>query len=148
MTLNDLLEYSGWLIGLAGFVYAIYANREASRLKDLARAEAWNLYQAANVACGTTQGALKMYKAKHASNLDGDVVEQLAKADALTLGVFHDAVRHVQVAEPRFDSKTIDAWVSAGKVSLDHRVNFVRVMVEDAPNQAKSVSVHNPAPSR
>lgn len=127
IAISDLV---GWLVGLAGLVYAWYQNREAKRLKDVARSEAWNLYQAANVACGKVQGVLGMYKSSHGENIHTDVLEELSKADACSLEVFKSTIRHIQMVEPRFDVDAIDYWIKSKKIP-EHQWKEFRGIVVD-----------------
>lgn len=133
MGIDQFIEISGWFVGIVGLVYAWYTNRESAKVKDHARAEAWNQYLAANTACGNVQEALKKYKEQHQGKTDPDVLESLAKADAKSLNVYHGAIRQIQWAEPRFDLDSIDYWIELGKVIPDHRESFVKIVVQNKP---------------
>jgi hypothetical protein len=135
LDIHQFFELSGWIVGVIGLAYAWYTNRESAKVKDHARAEAWNLYLAANTACGNVQEALKLYKGQHAGATHPDVLESLSKADAKSLSVYHGAVRQIQWAEPRFDLESIDYWVELGKVIPVHRESFVKIMVHDKPRR-------------
>lgn len=137
------LQISGWIIGLVGLGYAVYANRENARIKDFARSEAWHLYLLANTACGNVQEALKLYKNNHQADFNFDVVESLSKADAKTLSVYHAAVRQVQAAEPAFDEESIQSWVDLGKITPAHQESFIKIMVSYKPTKRSKTMASN-----
>lgn len=117
------------LVGVISLGYAFYTNRKGKRIEDITRSEAWTLYQSANTAGGEAQEALKMYKEIHKDDLNSELVEKLSKADQLSLTVYHDCIRFIQLSEPTFDLKTIGYWVSTGKISPNHVGNFNKVIV-------------------
>lgn len=138
MNWDQFFTVSGWLVGVASLVYAWRTNKETIRLKDHARAEAWNLYRSANNACGDVQGALGLYKKAHSNQIDPSILEVLSKADARSLGVYHDAIRQIQWAESRFDTQTIDSWIKLGKVTPAHKENFVKIVVNENVHKARA----------
>lgn len=123
----------GVVIGIISLVYAIYANREAARIKNVTRSGAWNLYQSANTAGGQIQTSLNLYKEKHSSEIDVDVIESLAKSDQLCLTVYHDSIRFIQLMEPSFSLKTIEFWIDTGKIKEAHADNFRKIVVGGEP---------------
>jgi len=127
ISLSDLV---GWAFGCASLIYAWYMNREAKRLKDIARLEAWNLYQSANVACGKVQTVLKMYKSTEKEKVDLDVLEELAKADACSLETYRSTIRHIQMVEPKFDIPAIDYWVESKKIPHHQWEDFRKIVVD------------------
>ena len=129
--INQYIQISGWFFGLAGLGMAIVANHETVRVKNLARAEAWNLHRSADVACGVTQDSLRLYKQKHIGMLDPEVLERLSKADALTLEVYYNTIRHFQLVEPKFTLTIIGHWVDLGKIIPEHKQDFIKIVVED-----------------
>ena len=140
MDIQPFIELSGWFVGIVGLAYAWYTNRESAKVKDHARAEAWTLYLCANTTCGNVQEALKKYREQHQGQTDPDVLESLSKADAKSLNVYHAAVRQIQWAEPRFNLESIDYWVELGKVTPQHRENFVKILVQDKARTSSSAS--------
>lgn len=135
ISFSDLI---GWGFGAISLIYAWYQNREAKRIKDVARSEAWNLYQAANVACGKVQDTLKLYKDQHAGSINIEVIEELSKADALTLETYRSTIRHIQMVEPVFDISTIDYWIKSEKIPQHQWVDFRKIVVDkDTLNASK-----------
>ena len=127
ISISDII---GWCFGAVGLIYAWFLNREAKRLKDVARSEAWNLYQAANVACGKVQDILKLYKAQYADKANIIVLEELSKADALSLETYRSTIRHIQMVEPVFDIKRINYWVESRKIPEHQWEDFRKIVVD------------------
>lgn len=127
----DFLGIAGLVVGLAGFGFALYQGSEKRKLERYLRSQNWHLYSKANNSNGSLQRAIDMYKANHAGHLAPEVVEWLSMANAFGQDVFKDIVRQIQLAEPRFDDKQIEAWVKAGKVSEPHAKElFRKILVE------------------
>jgi len=136
---KSISDIIGWSFGAVGLIYAWYLNREAKRIKDVARSEAWNLYQSANVSCGKVQDTLKLYKAQHADNPNISVLEELSKADALSLETYRSTIRHIQMVEPVIDIKRINYWVESKKIPEHQWEDFRKIVVDKdlvLPNSA------------
>ena len=129
--MNDALNIISFIVGLLGFGYAIYQGTEKRRLERFIRSQNWHLYSKANNSNGALQLAISLYKAAHKPNLSPDVMEMLSKADAFGQDVFKDIVRQIQLAEKNFDAKTIDGWVTEGKVSEEHAKAIFKTIVVD-----------------
>ena len=127
--LNMLSGAIGILVGVVSLGYAFYTNRKAKRIEDVTRSGVWTLYQSANSSGGVLQGSLKMYMNIHKDNLDPELVRKLSKADELSLTVYHDCIRFIQLVEPVFDLKTIEYWGDTGKISPKHISSFKKVVV-------------------
>ncbi|EGG93132.1 hypothetical protein IMCC1989_1692 [gamma proteobacterium IMCC1989] len=135
---NLIVGVVGTLFGIISFIYAIYVNREARRVKDITRSGAWNLYQSSNTAGGQTQISLQLYKKVHEHDLNPSVVESLAKADQLSLTVYHDCIRFIQLMEPNFSLETIDYWLHTGKIKVHYVESFREIVVGGEENSKKA----------
>ncbi len=126
---EEIFGLVGVFVGVAGLVYAWYINRQAKRILDVSRSGAWFLYQSANTAGGVVQKSLSMYKSAHEESLNPEIIEQLAKADQLSLTVYHDCIRYIQLVEPTFSLSTIDYWVENKKILDTHADNFKKIVI-------------------
>ena len=138
----SISDFIGWIVGIAGLLYALYANKEAKKVRDISRSDAWNLYQITNVTCGKIQDAFKMYKNTHTDNSKIEVVEELSKADALSWQAYLAAIRHIQMVEPKFDMPIINYWVNTKKVP-EHQENDFRKFVVDKDKDIKISAANN-----
>ena len=144
----QLPDLIGWAFGVIGLVYAWYQHRERKRLKDIGRAEAWNLYQSANSSCGKIQKALKMYKNLYAKEIQVEFLEELAKADASSLETYLSTIRHIQMVEPNFDIKTIDYWVESNKIPQQQWGDFRKIAIDqDISTKSKYSTKHSTGPA-
>jgi hypothetical protein len=121
----------GVAIGIAGLIYAVYQGRENKKLKNYNRSQAWYIYQKANNVTGIIQHTAHAYKESHTPPHDNKVIELLSKSDAYGQELFKETIRQIQLAEPEFNEKSIDRWVSAGKLDPDHKNLFVQIAIND-----------------
>ena len=127
----DFLGVAGLIVGLAGLGFAFYQGSEKRKLERYLRSQNWHIYSKANNSNGSLQKAIDLYKTSHAGHLAPEVTEWLAMANAFGQDVFKDIVRQIQLAEPRFDEKQIEAWINSGKVSEHHAKElFLKILVE------------------
>ena len=113
----DFATYLGTFFGLIGLVIAFWQSRQMANLEKVHRANSWFNYQRANNSNGTLQLALNLYKEKHASNLDPEVIEALARSDAFGQEVYKESIRQIHFSEPTFTKGDIETWMSEGKIS-------------------------------
>lgn len=107
MSLTDTLTIAGFVIGVVGLAYAIYQGTERRRLERFVRSQSWYTYAKANNVTGIIQHAFQVTKTKQSTNLDPDLLELLSKSDAFSQDLFKETIRQIQLAEPRFDSASI-----------------------------------------
>lgn len=62
------------------------------------------------------QTALSKYKDIHSDNINPEVVEWLAKADAFGQDVLKDTVKNINFSEPEYDASIIEDWVLEGRI--------------------------------
>jgi len=115
--MTDLATYIGILIGIVGIVVAIWKNRQKTQLEQVIRSNNWFSYQRSNNATGNIQLAIKLYKDKHIENINAEVLEQLAKADAFGQEVFKESVRQIHFSEPSFTKSDFERWKAEGKIT-------------------------------
>ena len=124
MNYQNIMSIFGIVVGLAGFIYAVYQSREKAKLQNAICAQAWSLFAKANNATGSTQQALKAYKDTHLKDIDPNVLETLSKADAFNQEVFKDTIKNIHFSEPIFDNKTIKTWLFNRRITEKHAELF------------------------
>ncbi|KZN59892.1 hypothetical protein N473_02950 [Pseudoalteromonas luteoviolacea CPMOR-1] len=87
----DIISFIGTFVGLLGFGFALWQHHQVKKLSEHIRANNWFMYQRINNANVTIQLALELYKKKQ--DLDNDVLEQLARADACGQEVFKEIIK-------------------------------------------------------
>jgi len=120
-------------IGIFGILLAIYQGFERKKLKGFVRTQSWHVYSMAIMSFGSIQSALKNYKEIHKDNLNPIVFEQLSKSDAYNVSLFLEAIRQIQLSEPKFNIQSIMTWAMQGKIAKDHIPLFHRMMTMDSP---------------
>ena len=132
MSFSDVLGVIGVVLAVVSLVYAAYQTREKKKLEDYVRAQAWYIYSKANNVTGIAQAGLTEYKQAHAQNLNTKVLELMVKTDAFGQDLFKETIRQIQLAEPDFSHKQIDAWVSDGKLDKDHAALFMALCISSS----------------
>jgi hypothetical protein len=99
------------------------------------RSQAWYTYAKANNVTGIIQHAFQVYKTKQSTTLDPDLLELLSKSDAFGQDLFKKTIRQIQLAEPHFDSASIQRWIADGKLDAAHAPLFVQLAIEEPPKR-------------
>ena len=131
MNLADIGNILGLLLGVVSLAYAIYQGTERKKLEKFSRSQAWYIYAKANNSNGIVQHAFGRYKADHSTDLNPELVELLAKADAFGQDLFKECIRQIQITEPQFDGASIEKWISEGKVDADFKPLFRQLAIEN-----------------
>lgn len=100
MDFSAIMTYLGTLIGLIGLIVACIQNKEKKRLEKVIRTNNWFNFRKTDNVTGLIQRALNLYKNKHQSNLDLEVLEELARVDAFSQDVFKEIIRQITISEP------------------------------------------------
>jgi len=133
----EWVEIIGFIVGVVGFVFALYQGTERRKLQNFLRSQNWQLYSKENNANGSLQRAIKVYESTHGSGVSCDVIKLLYAADAFSQDVFKDIVRQIQLAEKRFDHASIEEWVADGKVTEEHARLLFKPIVVTANKSSK-----------
>ena len=115
--MESFLSYFGVVVGIIGLIYAIYENRERKKLNEFIRSNNWFNYQRVNNSTGTTQLSLRLYREKHKAQIEPDVLQELAKADAFGQEVLKEIIRQIYLSEPSFAAKDFERWKKEGKLT-------------------------------
>lgn len=123
-------------LGLAilGILIALYQGFEKRRISRYLRSQSWYIYSMSLMSWSAAQTALKKYKDTHGEKLTPDIFESLSKCDAYNFSLSLEAIRQIQLSEPRFDIETIMTWGMQGKIPKDHTPLFLRLLSLDPPN--------------
>jgi len=122
--MEQIMSYIGTIVGILGLGYAIYQNRERSKLNNYVKANNWFNLQRTNNGNGTIQLAKKLYLQKHSDKLDSEVLNLLAMADAHGQEVYKEVIRQIQISEDSFENKDFERWQKEGKLSDAHLILF------------------------
>jgi len=134
MSVQDILSYSSFVIGVFGIFIAFYQGFERKKLKQYVHSQAWHIYSMSNVSVGSLVLALKAYKEYHQDNINPSVLEQLSKCEAFGVSLFMESIRQIHLSEPKFNLETITQWAMQGKISKDHMPYFMKLMPMDSPS--------------
>ncbi len=135
MSFSDVLGVIGVVLAVVCLVYAKYQTREKKKLEEHVRSQAWYIYSKANNVTGIAQASLREYKQAHAQNLNTQVLELMSKTDAFGQDLFKETIRQIQLAEPDFSHKQIEAWVSDGKLDKDHATLFKALCISSSASK-------------
>ncbi|KAB7688992.1 hypothetical protein GBN24_11980 [Plesiomonas shigelloides] len=127
----DIISILGTIVGCIGLIVAFWQYRKTKSLEDNIRAHNWFMYQRVNNTNGTTQIALDLYKKRHQSGIDLDVLEQLARADSCGQELFKEIIKQIHMHEPSFTEKDFERWKREGKLS-DSKFNLFLQFSTDA----------------
>jgi hypothetical protein len=122
--MNQYLSYVGVVVGIIGFIYAVFENRKRIKLNEFIRSNNWFNYQRVNNSTGEVQLTLKLYREKHKTQIDPDVLQELAKADAFGQEVLKEIIRQIHLSEPSFTAKDFERWKKEGKLTEENVVLF------------------------
>ena len=128
------MEKVSLAFGILGVLIALYQGFEKRRLSRYLRSQSWYIYSMSLMSWSVAQTALKKYKDTSITNLNPDIFESLSKCDAYNFSLSLEAIRQIQLSEPRFDLGTITTWSMQGKIPKDHTPLFLRILSLDTPN--------------
>lgn len=134
--MNDYGTYIGIAIGVIGLAVGYWQNRQKVQFQKIIRANNWFNFQRANNSSGSLQIAIDSYKKKHPDNIDPEVIELLAKADAFGQEVYKESIRQIHFSEPSFTKSDIDSWVADGKISERDKKFFSWLTQSEKPKNA------------
>jgi len=124
------------VIGIIGVIIALYQGFEKRRLSRYLRSQSWYIYSMSLVSWSNAQSALNQYKESEKEKLlNPSILESLAKCDAFNFSLSLEAIRQIQLSEPRFDLETIMTWTIQGKIPKDHAPLFLRILSLEPPNK-------------
>jgi hypothetical protein len=139
MTTQDIIQYSSIALGVFGIIVGLYQGFERKKLKQYMYSQAWNVFTITQYSLSSTQQALKIYKETYKDNLNAEVFEQLARCDAYNINLFGEAVRQIQLSEPKFNLETITTWKLQGRINDQMATHFVKAMQMKTPGIASMV---------
>jgi hypothetical protein len=125
---------ASFIVGILGILLALYQGFEKRKLSRYLRSQSWYIYSMSLLSWASAQAALKKYKETASDKLQPDIFENLSKCDALNLSLSLEAIRQIQLSEPRFDVETIMLWAAQGKIPKDHTPQFLRILSAEPPN--------------
>lgn len=131
MSLQDILSYSSFAIGVFGIIIALFQGFEKKKLRQYVYSQAWHVFSMANISFGANQNALKAYREIYQDNINPTVLEYLAKCEAFNISLFVESIRQIHLSEPKFNLETITQWAMQGKISKEHMPYFIRMMPMD-----------------
>ena len=99
MQLDNIWQYSSFIIGIFGIIIALMQGFERKKLKEFMHSQAWQIFSISNYSFSSAQSALKVYKEKYADNIDPEILEHLSKCDAFNLNVFIESIRQIQLSD-------------------------------------------------
>ncbi|MFH0784819.1 MAG: hypothetical protein V2B20_23080 [Pseudomonadota bacterium] len=129
----EIISYVSFVVGVFGILIAFYQGFERKRLKQFLYSQAWHIFSVSNISFGTIQAALKSYKTAHNDKTNTDVIELLSKCEAHNVNLFIEAIRQIQLSEPRFDLEMITSWTMQGKITKEQAPYFLRMMPFSKP---------------
>ncbi|MFA7556043.1 MAG: hypothetical protein WCY88_17500 [Spongiibacteraceae bacterium] len=124
--IEEIISYVSLFFGVVGFAYAIYQDRERKKLNEYVRANNWFNYQRMENSNGTIQLAKDKYIARYKDDIDIEILNHLAMADAHGQELLKESIRQIQIAEPSFCHKDFDRWLKEGKISESKVALFKR----------------------
>ena len=124
--MDDIVAYISFIIGVASFTYAIYQANERRKLNEYIQANNWFNYQRMENTNGTIQLVKRLYLDKHSSDINPEILEKLAMADAHGQELLKEHIRQIQIIEPSFTSKDFERWKSEGKISEAKEKLFIQ----------------------
>jgi hypothetical protein len=122
------LSVASFIVGTLGILLALYQGFEKRKLSRYLRSQSWYIYSMSLLSWASAQAALKKYKEIASDKLQPDIFENLSKCDALNLSLSLEAIRQIQLSEPRFDVETIMLWAAQGKIPKEHTPQFLRIL--------------------
>lgn len=136
----------GGLVGFAFFLCFIYERFQRRRLQIFSRSQAWFLYKKANRLLTTIQSADELYHKMDKNTLESEIVKRLAKSEAFALDVLDETIRHIQLFDPKFNSKTIQQWEEENKIlrgdkdlfELKEDKNLLKKIAKDSMKESAS----------
>ncbi len=134
MSLQDILSYSSFGVGVFGIIIAFYQGFERKKLKHYVRSQAWHVYSMANISSGSIRAALETYKEVNKDNINTLVFEHLSKSDAFNMSLFLETIRQIQLSEPEFSIQSIVQWQMQGKIPKEHTGLFFRMSSMETPS--------------
>jgi hypothetical protein len=126
--MENFATYLGTIFGLISLIVAFWQNRQKAQLEKVLKANNWYNVQRTDNSTGTTQKAFQVYKDKHADNLDAEVIEVLAKADAFGQEVWKESIRQIHFSEPSFTKSDIEIWEKEGKIGEHAKSLFLQLV--------------------
>jgi len=139
MNLSDILAVIGIVVGVAGFLFAIYQARERQKIQEFVRSQSWYVFSKANNVSGIAQASLRTYKKYHEEDQHTEVIELLAKTDAFGQDLFRETIRQIQLSEPVFTRAQITQWVAEGKLDSQHVPLFEMLCISSDVTSKNSV---------
>lgn len=122
------LSLASFAVGIIGILLAVYQGFEKRKLSKYLRSQSWYIYSMSLFSWASAQKALVKYKEIAGDKLHPDIFESLSKCDALSLSLSLEAIRQIQLSEPRFDLQTITTWSMQGKIPKDQVQLFMRIL--------------------
>jgi len=122
------LSFISLAVGIIGILLAVYQGFEKRRLSRYLRSQSWYIYSMSLMSWSAAQSALKKYKEADGGKINPDIFEFLSKCDAYNFSLSLEAIRQIQLSEPRFDLQTITTWTMQGKIPKDHMPLFLRIL--------------------
>lgn len=128
------ISYPSLAFGILGILIALYQGFEKRRLSRYLRSQSWYIYSMSLMSWNLAQTALKKYKDTYVEKLNPEIFESLSKCDAYNFSLSLEAIRQIQLSEPRFDLESITTWSMQGKIPKDHTALFLRILSLDQTN--------------
>jgi len=124
----------GIALGVTGIGYAVYESRQSKKLSDYIRAHNWFNFQRVNTTSSLIQKSKTLYKEKHKDNLDPEIFEYLANADAFSQEIYKEMIKQIHYFEPSFSAKDFERWKKEGKITETEEAFFKKFAIEVYPN--------------
>ncbi len=139
---SELIQFAGFIIGIVGFVYAVYVDRTRANMTKYLRAQSWHSFAKAINAHGLAGQALDKYKEQSNTKIiDPQLLQDLSQAVAVNNDIFMDSIRQIQYLEPSFTREDINRWFDEGKISENNKKFFSLLCT--AANKTNPVDTKN-----
>lgn len=140
----DTLSIASFLVGVAGFIVALYQGFEKKKIDQYVKNQAWNNYSLVLRAWGAQQAAFNKYKTINSHEINDDMLENLSKADTFLHCLHLEAIRQIQLSEKNFDISTISLWQHVGRITESQSKSFLETAPFNPPGIFSSIklSIH------
>lgn len=138
----DTLSVASFIVGVAGVMVALYQGFEKKKIDQYVKNQAWNNYSLVLRAWGSQQSAFNKYKSLNSPEINGEMLENLAKAETFLHCLHLEAIRQIQLSEKNFDIATISLWQHIGRITESQAKSFLETAPFNTPGIFSSMKLY------
>ncbi len=112
------------VIAISCLAFALFQSSQKRKQDAFLRSKAWYLYLKASTTHIQYQKAFDLYRRRNAAQLDPEILENMARADAFGSDLIGETIHLIQLSETRFDFNAVKQWSEEGKLPSSHKRMF------------------------